>query len=286
LRTFIDRPRGSVGDPLGDGELEALGDRGCREGVRTAVACRPDKGRHLAMVAEDGLAHLRLPVRTRNVWPGDELDGVVEEGLRNCGLPLRAGDVLVVAEKIVAVAQGRVVPVEEVRVSPLARLLSRYTFRTPSGISLGMPESFELAIREVGLARILVGAVGAALTRPLGIRGVFYRIAGWQVAAIDSPDADALPPSNTCIKLAPRDPGGVSLRLAEQLTRLAGARVEVAVVDVNDVGAEILGASSGVNRRLLVSLLRDNPLGQDTQQTPVGIVRQAVFPFGDAVAGR
>ncbi len=286
LRTFIDRPRGSVGDPLGDGELEALGDRGCREGVRPAVACRPDKGRHLAMVAEDGLAHLRLPVRTRNVWPGDELDGVVEEGLRNCCLPLRAGDVLVVAEKIVAVAQGRVVPVEEVRVSPLARLLSRYTFRTPSGISLGMPESFELAIREVGVARILIGAVGAAITRPLGIRGVFYRIAGWQVAAIDSPDADALPPSNTCIKLAPRDPDGVALRLAEQLTRLAGARVEVAVVDVNDVGAEVLGASSGVNRRLLVSLLRDNPLGQDTQQTPVGIVRQAFFPFGDAVAGR
>jgi hypothetical protein len=31
------------------------------------------------------------------------------------------------------------------------------------------------------VARILAGAAAAAVTRPFGIRGVFYRFAGWAV---------------------------------------------------------------------------------------------------------
>jgi hypothetical protein len=230
------------------------------------------------MVGRDRSAYLRLPVRTRNVWPGHDLTEVVDEALADAGVSLRSGDVVALAEKIVAISQGHVVPVDEVRVRALARLLSRFTTRTPSGIFLGLPESFELAVRVAGVPRILAGTVATALTRPLGIRGVFYRVTGWEVAAIDSPDPDALPPSDTCIKLAPHDPGGVSARLAAHLSARAGARIEVAVVDVNDIGAEVLGASPGVDRRLLVSVLRDNPLGQDRQQTPVGIVRRVVPP--------
>jgi asparagine synthase (glutamine-hydrolysing) len=275
LRVFIDRARAAAGDPLVDGELEKLGDRGARESAGVAAGCRPHPGRHAAMVGADGQAYVRMPVRTRRVWPGDGLAEVVTDGVAHCGIPLRAGDVVIVAEKIVAIGQGRCVPVEQVTVRPLARVLARFVRRTPAGISLGLPEAFELAAREAGLLRILAGTLAAGLTRPLGIRGVFYRITGWEVAAIDSPDADALPPSDRCVKLAPRDPEGAAAELAGHVSHRAGARIEAAVVDVNDIGAEVLGASSGVDRRLLVSLLRDNPLGQDTQQTPVGIVQRA-----------
>lgn len=272
LRCFVDRPRARLGVPMTGADLTALGDRE----LRTAMPWpAPHPGRHLAMVGRDGIPYLRIPVRTRNVWPGDRLPDVVDEGLRGAAIRARPGDVLVVAEKIVAIGQGRVVPVEEVEVRRLSRLLARFTLRTPAGISLGLPESFELAVREAGMPRILAGAAAAALTRPLGVRGVFYRFAGWEVAAIDSPDPDALPPSDRCIKLAPDDPAGAARRLADHVSAASGGRVEAAVIDVNDIGAEVLGASPGVDARLLVSLLRDNPLGQDTQQTPLGIVRPA-----------
>jgi hypothetical protein len=270
FRCFVDRPRTRLRRPITQEESAALGDLRPSPPVAS-----PQAGRHLAMVGRDHVPYLRIPVRTRNVWPGDKLADVVDEGLASCPVALRAGDVLVVAEKIVAIGQGRVVRPEDVEVRRLARVLARFTLRTPAGISLGMPESFELAVREAGVARILAGAAAAAITRPLGIRGVFYRFAGWEVAAIDSPDADALPPSDRCIKLAPHDPDGAARRLADHVSGRAGARVEAAVVDVNDIGAEVLGASPGVDRRLLVSVLRDNPLGQDVQQTPVGIVRAA-----------
>lgn len=276
LRLFVDRGRDRLSLAPRTEELEELGDPSLRARIPAVKACPPHGGRHAAMIGRDRSAYLRLPVRTRHVWPGSELTDVVEGGLVGSGVSLGSGDVVVLAEKIVAISQGRVVPLEEVHVRPISRLLSRFTTRTPSGIFLGLPESFELAVREVGLPRILAGSAAAALTRPFGIRGVFYRFTGWQVAAIDSPDPDALPPSDTCVKLAPDDPGGVSARLAEHLSERAGARVEVAVVDVNDIGADVLGASPGVDRELLVSVLRDNPLGQDRQQTPVGIVRRVV----------
>jgi hypothetical protein len=274
LRLFIDRPRAAAGHPLGDGELEELGDRGARESSDIA-GCLPHPSRHAAMVGADGSVYVRLPVRTRNVWPGDQLAEVVTEGVLHCGVWLCAGDVVIVAEKIVAIGQGRCMPVEQVTVRPLARLLARFVRRTPAGISLGLPEAFELAARQAGLARILAGSLAAALTRPFGVRGLFYEITGWEVAAIDSPDPDGLPPSDRCVKLAPRDPERASVELARHLSEQLSARIETAVVDANDIGAEVLGASAGVDRRLLISLLRDNPLGQDTQQTPVGIVRRA-----------
>lgn len=277
LRCFVDRSWARLGRPMTDVESTLLGDQHPRAAVPFASA---HAGRHLAMVAHDWLPYLRLPVRTRNVWPGDRLHDVVDEGLGHFSVPLQPGDVLVVAEKIVAIGQGRIVPVEEVEVRRLARLLARFTLRTPAGISLGLPQSFELAVQEAGVVRILAGAAAAAVTRPLGLRGVFYRFAGWEVAAIDSPDSDALPPSDRCIKLAPVDPEGVARRLADHVSGRAGVRVEAAVVDVNDIGAEVLGASAGVDRRLLISVLRDNPLGQDVQQTPLGIVRAAEAQSG------
>jgi hypothetical protein len=276
LRCFVDRPRAQLLRSITAAESTELGDL-----PAAAPGTSPHPGCHLVMVGRDHVPYLRIPVRTRNVWPGDRLSDVVEEGLAGCPVSLRTGDVLVVAEKIVAIGQGRVVRPEDVQVRRLARLLARFTLRTPAGISLGMPESFELAIREAGVARILAGAAAAAVTRPLCVRGVFYRFAGWEVAAIDSPDADALPPSDRCIKLAPDDPEGAAHRLADHVSARIGGRVEVAVVDVNDIGAEVLGASPGVDRQLLVSVLRDNPLGQDVQQTPLGIVRAA-----DAGSGR
>ena len=39
--------------------------------------------------------------------------------------------------------------------------------------------------------------------------------------------------------------------------------------------SQILGASSkAVNKKLYARILKDNPLGQDDQQTPMGIIRR------------
>jgi len=48
------------------------------------------------------------------------------------------------------------------------------------------------------------------------------------------------------------------------------------VVDINDLGGNILGSTlDKPAEKRLVAILKDNPLGQGHQSTPLGIVRPA-----------
>jgi F420-0:gamma-glutamyl ligase-like protein len=224
----------------------------------------PNAGKALTRLFE-GQEWARYPVRTHVVQPGEDIAEVV----RQYAAPhLQPGDVLAISEKVVAICQRRAFPVDELQPRPLARWLSRYVTKTPHGIGIGSPVTMELALREAGVWRILLAAAVAAITKPLGIRGAFYRIAGRRVAAIDGPTPYTLPPYNRYASLAPRDPDQVAQSLAEELG------VPVAIVDANDLGVEVLGASRGLNRALIVELFRDNPLGQGSQQTPLCILRR------------
>ena len=58
------------------------------------------------------------------------------------------------------------------------------------------------------------------------------------------------------------------------LQRLGG--IKVAITDINDLEGQILGTSDpSMDRDLLVKILKDNPLGQSLEQTPIGIIRKA-----------
>jgi hypothetical protein len=101
---------------------------------------------------------------------------------------------------------------------------------------------------------------------------VFYRVAGPAVRAIDGPTHGTIPPYDGHAKMGPADPEGVARDLAAALSA-EGARVGVAVIDANDIGVNVLGTSPAVAPEVVASLLRDNPLGQGTQQTPVALLR-------------
>jgi len=46
-------------------------------------------------------------------------------------------------------------------------------------------------------------------------------------------------------------------------------------VDVNDIGSEVISLSdnSALTKNEVAAILKDNPLGQGSQQTPIGIIR-------------
>jgi asparagine synthase (glutamine-hydrolysing) len=236
----------------------------------------PNPSHHLFATSHaDGRAYARVPVRTRLFVAGDSLEAGVRDGLIEAlgtGGGLQDGDVVAVSEKAVAICQGRSFPVEDIRVRPLARMLSRFVGKTASGIGLGIPATMELALREVGAGRILVASAAAAVTKPFGVKGVFYRVAGPAVRAIDGPTHGTIPPYDGHAKMGPADPEGVARDLAAALSA-EGARVGVAVIDANDIGVNVLGTSPAVAPEVVASLLRDNPLGQGTQQTPVALLR-------------
>jgi asparagine synthase (glutamine-hydrolysing) len=226
----------------------------------------PHEQRHLfARSTADGRDYARAPIRTRLFAAGDSLEAGLQDALD--GVLLADGDVLAISEKAVAICQGRSYPVGDVHARPLARVLSRFVGRTTSGIGLGIPATMELAIREAGEARILGATAAAAVTKPLGVNGVFYRVAGPAVRAIDGPTRGTIPPYDGHAKMGPADPEGV----ARDLARALGTGV--AIVDANDIGVNVLGVSARVDATVVESLLRDNPLGQGAQQTPAALLR-------------
>ena len=229
------------------------------------ASIQPNKGKQL-VIEVDGARYARYPLRTPLVSAGDDVVAIVREAVQ----PLLAeGDVVVVSEKIVAIAQGRAYPIDEIHPSVWARQLSRFVTRSGSGIGLGSPETMELAIRQAGLPRIVAAAALAIVPRLLGVKGLFYVLAGRGVAAIDGPTPYTIPPYNKYAKLPPEDPQGVAREMSQALS---GA--DVAIIDANDIGRRVLGASRGVKKRWVERVFEDNPLGQGAEQTPVALVRK------------
>lgn len=217
----------------------------------------------------DGVRYLRIPIKTRLVSPEDDIVAVVTEFATPS---LQAGDALFVTEKIVAITQGRSYPIESVVPRKLATFLAKYVTKMPSGIGLGMPETMEMALRECGTPRILLAAGVAAVTKPFGRRGDFYRIAGPKARGIDGPTDGTIPPYNSQVVLAPDKPGKVAL----EIQRALGVAVDVLIVDINDIGGNILGSTmSRADENTIVRVLKDNPLGQGHQSTPLGVIRKA-----------
>jgi len=199
-------------------------------------------------------------------------ESIAEIAARYCGGQAGSGDVIVVSESVVAISQGRAIPEEEVRAGTLARLLWRFVTRVPYGVGLRSPATMQCAVNECGAVRILVAALASALTRPFGKRGYFYRIAGLQAALIDAAHTSPVEPYTSCVILGPKNPDLV----AESIKRRTG--VDAAVMDVNDIGGSwVIGRTSGVNVAVLEEIMRDNPMGQDAELTPICVVRGAAL---------
>ncbi len=266
LREFIDRPVEEAEEQPSKPDTE------------------PNPGKQLA-IDVDGRSFLRYPLQTEAVSKDADLTELVAARV-SAFVAAAPPDILgapwhlFISEKIVAITQGRAYFVWDIKPSGWARLLSRFVVRTPHGIGLGSPWTMELAIRHVGLPRVLFAAAGSALGKLVGRRGLFYQLVGSDVNAIDGPTEYSVYPSNVSAKLPPAEPDTVAEQLAERLRQAlppgpAGTFRGVVVIDANDLGQAVLGASPGLDAGSLVGAFRDNPLGQGGERTPLCVVVDA-----------
>ncbi len=226
---------------------------------------KPNANKNLNIELENG-TYARLPIKTHVVTDKDTINEIVCTYAKPY---LTNGDILFISERIVAISQGRAYPIKDIKPSPLAKLLVKFVHKSPYGIGLGSPWTMELAIREAGVLRILVGVFASAITKPFGIRGVFYRVVGKNINAIDGPCDYTLPPYNEYAKLGPAEPDRVARDLKSEINH------DVVIIDANDLGVAVLGKSNkALSDTFCKNVFRDNPLGQSNEQTPLCIVRK------------
>lgn len=211
----------------------------------------------------------RYPIKTKLITPEDkDIVELVETYVKKY---LLKGDIIFVSEKVVAVTQGRSYQINEIKYSLMASILSGFVTKTKTGIGLGSPQTMQLAIEEVGFVRIIIATILSAATKLFGIKGVFYVIAGNGARSIDGAVDYAIPPYNNYVSKGPKNPD----KVAEEIFQKLG--VPVAIVDANDLGVNILGITKNLDKKLVEKIIKDNPLGQTNEQTPIGIIREISF---------
>ncbi len=229
-------------------------------------ALQSNPGKELVRTV-DGVDYMRIPIKTCLITNEHDMKNIVDEYARPS---LQEGDILFISEKAVACTQNRAIPMEDIKPRKLAVTLSKYVTKTPHGIGLGIPETMEMALRECGVLRILFAAVCSVIGKLFRQKGWFYLVAGPKARGIDGPTHGTIPPYDHYVVLTPAAPN----KVAKELSAHLGS--PVAVVDINDLGANILGFSEKEpSMQTLEKILGDNPLGQGGECTPMGIIRKA-----------
>lgn len=231
-----------------------------------ALALQPNPGRELAREVNGQVFH-RYPIRTHFVEVGENYLELVEKYV----MPhWRQGDILSLGEKVIALCQGQVRYKDQVKVSLLAKVLSRFAMKNPAGPAMDNVYKLQTAIDLCGWWRVLIAAVLSAVGKLFGKRGLFYDFLGNNVRNIDG----------FCVVgweyyadkgiLAPAEPDKVCQEIKDKFG------IDCMVVDANDLSVEILGKNKEIpyDNKFLADLIRDNPAGQTREQTPFILIRK------------
>lgn len=211
----------------------------------------------------NGVTYERRAIQTHFVGRGEDFVGLIQRYV----LPLyQQGDILFSSEKVAAMCQDNTVQMSDVKVGFWAKFLSKFASSNNHGIAMDEPYKLQLAIDMKGLPRILFAAVCSGIGKIFGKRGIFYQIAGQDVAGIDGfYKHSVFEVYHTMAVLNPADPDGLCRKVYDQ------TGVSIALVDANDLSQELLGLSPDLkswDEAVLVEMMRDNPAGQSDELTP------------------
>jgi coenzyme F420-0:L-glutamate ligase/coenzyme F420-1:gamma-L-glutamate ligase len=208
-----------------------------------------------------------------NVQAGDDLAAIILAALRASDRSLAAGDILVVAQKIVSKAEGRVVDLRTVTPSARAITLAKATEKDPRIVELILAESTDVLRHRPG-ALIVAHRLGMVLAN----------------AGVDQSNVGG----EECALLLPLDPDRSCAAIRRKLADVTG--VDVGVMIIDSIGRAwrngTIGTAIGVSGLPGLLDLRGTPdlFGRVLETTEVGLADElaaaASLVMGQAGEGR
>lgn len=247
------------------GGLEMLQEEKIKENGEFVPYANPGKN---VEVTAGGKRYMRHAIKIPFVEAGKEN---YIDILQKYALPLyKEGDLLSIGEKVISLCQNRVILKSDLKVGFWANFLSKFTYKSPYGFGIRNPLKMAAAIKLAGLPRVLFAAICSAVAKLFGIRGVFYKVVGHNVANIDGFNSLAFDYYSDKGMISPENPGAVCNEIKSKLG------MNCMIVDANDIGVEILGVCSDVpyDIKTLEEMIKDNPAGQDQEMTPFILIRE------------
>lgn len=223
-----------------------------------------DRGR---LTGRDGKQYDRYAIHTHFIEVGEDQAELV----RRYVLPIaQPGDVLSFTAKVMAMCTKNVRTKDEVHPGFWAKLLAPHAAINSTGVGMHEPYKLQLAIDMVGAPRVVFAAAVAAITKPFGIKGLFYKIVGHGVAGIDGFYFRSSFDRYKSLALINNDNAE---ELCNDLTAKTG--IPVVLMDANDFDQNQLGKCSTfpLTDDQIQDAMRDNPSGQGGELTPFILIR-------------
>ena len=215
-----------------------------------------------------GKTYERHAIHTHFVEIGEDYIDLIQHYVK----PIyEEGYILSISEKIIALCQKRVVYRKDMKISWLARFLSRFAIQHNSaGIGVGEVCKMQFAIDICGPWKVLWAAICAGFGKLVGKKGIFYNMVGMEVTGLDGFYPDVFPVYGEYGIRIPEDPNGVCNEIYEK------TGIVSMIVDANDITRDILGKADVLKMtdEELCALIRDNPAGQSSQLTPFILIRE------------
>jgi len=209
------------------------------------------------------------------VRPGDDLAEFIVNGLRSAGLDLLDGDVVVIAQKVVSKAEGRIAKLEDVIPSEHAHEVARAAKKDPRVVEVVLSDSNEII-------RVHEGVL------------IVEQRSGFICANAGVDRSNVMPDDGDRVTLLPENPDRSAQRIRDRLRELTGADAAVIINDSHGrpwrVGT--VGIAIGVAGLGPVDDLRGHHdlFGYRLQHTEVGTADQvasaASLLMGQADEGR
>jgi len=209
----------------------------------------------------------RYPIKTHFITEEDNLEIILEKYT----LPyLEKEDIICLGQKIISILQKRIIYKKDLKIGFWAKFLSKFAKKTPYGFSVGNSLKMQVAINLAGLPRILLAGFFGTISKIFGFSGNFYRLAGHQISQIDGFYGEAFPEYAEMGILSPQNCSKLCNELKNKYN------FSFTVVDVNDLGGNVLGVSEDLKgkEKLILDILKDNPAGQTNWQTPILLLRK------------
>ena len=181
------------------------------------------------------------------------------------------GDIISISEKIIALCQKRIIYKKDVKVSFLAKFLSKFAMKSDAGIGVDSPYKMQVAINLCGRLKVIYAAIRAGIGKIFKKKGIFYEIVEQEIAGLDGFYDKVFPEYGEFGIRLPENPVGVCEEIEKELG------IQCMIVDANDISVVILGKSKGINYddEKLAEIIKDNPAGQSRQLTPLILIRKA-----------
>jgi len=197
------------------------------------------------------------------VQAGDDLGNLVALGLDHTGIKLQRGDILVVCQKIVSKAEGRLVDLKDIEPSPFAKNLALRWEKDPRAVEIVLRQTSRIVRNDHGVIIVETGP-------------------GWVCANAGVDESNSL--EDGLAILLPEDPDASAAKLRAEMRRRYGVEIAVLITDTfgrpwRDGLTEICLGISGINPMLDLRGSKDLG-GRELHHTVVAIADEIASAAG------